>query len=142
MSMFRLSTTLYGHDQDVKTLAALNEDAIVSGSRDSTVRIWNRAGKSKDFGSSIISFKSDKFVNALAVYRHAGEVLIASAGNDNMINLTAPGAVFMDEQNEDDQYCLIGHTANVCTLDTFEGFILSGSWDINEKVWPKQRADL
>lgn len=136
--MFRLSTTLYGHDQDVKTLAALNEDAIVSGSRDSTVRIWNRAGKSKDFGSSIISFKSDKFVNALAVYRHAGEVLIASAGNDNMINLTAPGAVFMDEQNEDDQYCLIGHTANVCTLDTFEGFILSGSWDSTAKVWTKQ----
>lgn len=135
--MFRLSTTLYGHDQDVKTLAALNDDSIVSGSRDSTVRIWNRVGKSKEFGSSIINFKSEKFVNALAIYRNEGEVLIASAGNDNIINLTSPGAIFTDQQNEDDQYCLIGHTANICTLDTFGEFILSGSWDSTAKVWNK-----
>lgn len=136
--MFRLSTTLYGHDDDVKALAAFNGDIIVSGSRDSTVRLWNRIDKTKDFASSIINFKSSKFINALSIYKNNDEIFIVSSGNDNMINLTSPASIFTDLGNSNNEkYCLIGHTANVCTLDTYQEFILSGSWDSTAKVWNK-----
>lgn len=137
--MFKLSTTLHGHDDDVKALSSINDDLIVSGSRDSTVRLWNRIDNSKDFGSSIINFKSTKFINALSIYDYNNQILIVSSGNDNMINLTSPASIFTgnDNNNSDEEYCLVGHTANVCTLDTFEDLILSGSWDSTAKVWNK-----
>lgn len=138
--MYRLSTTLRGHDDDVKTLAALGTGvggAIVSGSRDSTVRIWHRSSaEGKDFDSSVINFKANAFINSLAIYDYAGEVLIASAGNENIINLTSPKAVFTDASGSD-EFCLLGHTANICTLDTYENYIISGSWDCTAKVWDK-----
>lgn len=140
--MYRLSTTLYGHDDDVKAVASVNDELLVSGSRDTTVRVWNRLDKTKDFSSSIINFKSSKFINALAIYRYNDDVLIVSAGNDNMINLTSPAAVATDfggnnDTDNFDQYCLVGHTANICTLDTYDQFIMSGSWDSTAKVWNK-----
>lgn len=140
--MYTLSTTLRGHDDDVKTLAVIDENTIVSGSRDSTVRIWHRSQSalSKDFNSSIINFKSTRFINALAIYDSGNDRLIASAGNENIINLTSPSSVFTDA--DVDQYCLIGHTANICTLDTLDNLIISGSWDCSAKVWDKTTGDI
>lgn len=134
--MYKLSSTLYGHDDDVKALSNLGEDTIISGSRDSTVRIWNRLDKenTKDFSSSIINLKTEGFVNSLAIYNYQSELLIVSGGNDNMVHLTSPNSVFTDSE----EYCFIGHTANICTLDTYENLVLSGSWDCTAKVWSKE----
>lgn len=131
--MFQLSTTLYGHDDDIKALASFGNETIVSGSRDSTVRLWKRQLANK-FDSSIINFKSSNFVNALAIIEEEG--LIVSSGSDNLINVTGISSDFINEQ--DPKYCLVGHEGNVCSLDTFEDLIISGSWDGTAKVWNLQ----
>jgi phospholipase A-2-activating protein len=139
--MYKLSTTLHGHEDDVKTLVALDDNTIVSGSRDSTVRVWHRSNfNSKDFSTSVINYKAHKFINALAIYDSGNQKLIASAGNDNLINLTSPNAVFTDVNV--DEYCLVGHTANICTLDTLDNLIISGSWDCTAKVWDKNTGEV
>lgn len=135
--MYRLSTSLVGHDDDVKTLAVVDNNCIVSGSRDSTVRIWNRSGnESKDFDSSIINHKSEKFINSLAIYKNSelsNGPLIASAGNDNIITLTDINSNFLDADKT--EYYLVDHRANVCSLDVLNDLIISGSWDSTAKVW-------
>lgn len=140
--MFKLSTTLYGHDDDVKSLTFLDNNSIVSGSRDSTVRIWNRVDNgSKDFNSSIINYKSNRFVNSLAICRSSSRTLIASAGNENIIHLTGPDAIFTGI-NENNTFSLLGHTANVCCLDTHQNLLLSSSWDCTAKVWNIENGEL
>lgn len=142
--MYRLSTTLIGHEDDVKSLAFLDDDSIVSASRDSTVRIWNRINhNSKDFDQSIINFKSSKFVNSLAIYRYNNENLIVSAGSDNIISLTSPDAIYPNfNDNDNEEFCLIGHTSNICSLDTLHNLIISGSWDSTAKVWDKNTGEI
>lgn len=127
-----MSTTLYGHDDDVKALACLGNASVISGSRDTTVRVWNRTGgaESNKFDSSIINYKSTKFINCLAVMDNG---LIVSGGNDNLINITASDSDFT--KDSDPLYCLVGHEANVCSLDTLDDMIISGSWDGTAKVW-------
>ncbi|VEU23196.1 DEKNAAC104315 [Brettanomyces naardenensis] len=132
---FRLSATLSGHEDDVKCLIAPSDDIIVSGSRDSTIRIWYRSSpESAAFNSSTINHKSSKFVNSLAYFDDGVEQLIVSGGNDNLINMTTLGSTI--DVNEP-QYCFVGHTANVCALDSRDSQVLSGSWDATAKVWSK-----
>lgn len=131
--MYQLSSTLRGHDDDVKDLACFDNDVIVSVARDSTVRVWRRQ-TATSFDSSIINFKSNKFINALGVLPDLG--LIVSAGNDNLISITDSASDFLMEK--DPKYCLVGHTDNVCSIDTMDDLIISGSWDGTAKVWNLQ----
>ena len=39
---FTLSATLAGHEQDVRAVASLSDGAVLTSSRDSTVRVWRR----------------------------------------------------------------------------------------------------
>lgn len=142
-NMYKLSATLRGHDDDVRSLTALKDGSIVSGSRDSTVRIWckNASGR---FDTSIINFKSEGFVNSLETFtdHSTGEELIVSAGNDNLINLTNPQLYFDGNTNTANEYCFIGHEANICSLDVSGNFILSASWDCTAKVWNKDTGEV
>lgn len=141
--MYRLSATLRGHDDDVRSLTSLGNDVIVSGSRDSTVRVWKK-NDYNTFDSSIINFKSDGFVNTLAVHTDSvtGEKLIVSAGNDKLINLTNPAKFFDGDVNTAGELCLVGHKANICDLDINDDLILSSSWDCTSKVWSKVTGDV
>lgn len=141
--MYRLSSALKGHDDDVRSLTALSNGAIVSGSRDSTVRIWNKNNSNK-YDTSIINYKSESFVNTLAICKSTAtnEELIVSAGNDNLINLTNPNLYFDGTTNTANEYCLIGHEANVCNLDVNENLILSSSWDCTAKVWNMDNGEI
>ena len=48
---YRLSAVLAGHEEDVRALAVLG-DAVVTGSRDRTVRLWKPAGADADPAAS------------------------------------------------------------------------------------------
>ncbi|QPG77139.1 hypothetical protein FOA43_004543 [Brettanomyces nanus] len=133
MTAFQLSATLSGHEDDVKCLIAPTDDFLVSGSRDSTIRVWYRSSlKSREFNASIINHKTSSFVNSLAYYDDGKEQLIVSGGSDNLINMTSLAATV--DVNEP-QYCFVGHAANICTLDALGDLILSGSWDSTAKAW-------
>ncbi|TID31021.1 hypothetical protein CANINC_000382 [Pichia inconspicua] len=141
--MFKLSATLRGHDDDVRSVTALQDGSIVTGSRDSTVRIW-RKDASEKFDTSVINFKSDGFVNTLATFtdENTGGELIVCAGNDKLINLTNPQLYFDGNINTANEYCLIGHEANICSLDVNGKFILSASWDCTARVWNKDTGEV
>ncbi|GMF83045.1 unnamed protein product [[Candida] boidinii] len=44
-SSFKLSSTLEGHEDDVRCVVSPYNDMIVSGSRDCTVRVWRKLTK-------------------------------------------------------------------------------------------------
>lgn len=136
MSRFELCATLSGHEDDVRCVASLSNDEIVSGSRDSTVKIWRNDSEKKqpNFDDCVLNFKADRFINCLAIYDDGQERLIASGGNDNLINLTSPHSTIDDG---DAKYCLVGHTANISSLQCKGRYILSTSWDGTAKVWTK-----
>lgn len=136
MSRFELSTTLSGHEDDVRCVASLSNNEIVSGSRDSTVKIWRNDPKQRtpNFDDCVMNFKAERFINCLAIYDDGQQRLIASGGNDNLINLTSPYST-INEGNT--SYCLVGHTANVSSLQCKDRYILSTSWDGTAKVWTK-----
>ncbi|ODV85723.1 hypothetical protein CANARDRAFT_197390 [[Candida] arabinofermentans NRRL YB-2248] len=136
-SYYRLSATLKGHEDDVKTLISPNSDLIISGSRDTTVRSWFRKDYSnKDWQDSIINYKSSKFINSLSFYNDDSNQFIISSGNDCLINLIDLNSNININNNEP-EYCLIGHESNVCCLDSFQDLIMSSSWDSTCKIWNK-----
>lgn len=126
MSQFRLSAELTGHEDDVKALVAPFNDTIVSASRDSTVRVW---ALNSGVWNSTVNFTSNGFVNSLAFDKV--NTLVVSGGQDGLINVTdlySSGSI-------DAKYVLIGHSANVCCLDTSDHEYISGSWDSTAKIW-------
>lgn len=138
---FKLSATLSGHEQDVRGVAAPSDSVIVSGLRDSTVRIWTPIGASGWSGSSVteplIAFHSptNSFINSIAYVESSTEPLIAAGGQDAMIYLF--DVALSDRKPGDDvgKYQLIGHEGNVCSLSAKDNQIISGSWDTTAKVW-------
>ncbi|CDK27120.1 unnamed protein product [Kuraishia capsulata CBS 1993] len=126
MGLYRLSASLEAHEQDVRALVSPDENTIVSASRDATIRVWRRG---EDGGwSHTINYQSTGFINSLSFDQSAG--LIVSGGADKLIVLTDPDLVLGEPKGT-----LIGHSANVCSLDYAYDLIISGSWDKTAIVW-------
>ncbi|KAF3903677.1 hypothetical protein AA313_de0207767 [Arthrobotrys entomopaga] len=80
-----------------------------------------------------INSNAQGFVNCLAYMKPDTEYpegLIISAGQESLIDVRPPGYL-----GPDAAYLLIGHSANVCSLDVNNGVIISGSWDKTAIVW-------
>ncbi|KAG7666091.1 DOA1 [[Candida] subhashii] len=129
---YKLSSTLSGHEQDVRDLSITAENQIISVSRDSTTRIWQHINHSNSDSTIIFHSPTSSFINSVA-YIHEGtaEPLIASGGQDAMIYLND---VYHGKDTEG-KYQLIGHEGNVCALDYSQGELISSSWDSTAKVW-------
>lgn len=137
MGDYKLSATLRGHDDDVRSVAFPSPASIVSASRDSTVRLWKLESPSPPtYDSTIIKTHGKEFVNSLAIVPPSSqypEGLIASGGKDQIIDVRQPGKSIEDNADA----LLIGHGNNVSALDvSLDGkFIVSGSWDMEARVW-------
>lgn len=129
---FKLSSSLSGHELDIKAVRGPSEDLIISASRDKTVRSWFRTG-ANSFNESKFYLGHTSFVNSLVFFKPTTEYakgLIISGSSDKIIN------VFDLDDVQDPIYSLIGHSDNVCALDiTPSGHIVSGSWDKTAKIW-------
>ncbi|KAF0360437.1 phospholipase A-2-activating protein [Gigaspora margarita] len=132
LALFQLSTTLVGHESDVKAVCCSGENSVVSSSRDKTARLWSRTGKNT-FIENKIFLGHNNFVNSVKYLPPTSEHssgLVISGSSDKTIN------VFDVENAQEPAYSLIGHSDNVCALDvTPSGFIVSGSWDKTAKIW-------
>ncbi|KAL2918869.1 WD repeat protein Lub1 [Polyrhizophydium stewartii] len=131
---FQLSCVLHGHSQDVRALAAIDADTIVSASRDRTVIVWQRlASGSPKFVQKAAFSGHSHFVNSVAVARPSSQFqngLVYSGGSDKIIYGFEPS------NTEEAVFTLTGHTDNVCALNVGEsGDLISGSWDKTAKVW-------
>ncbi|SCU97670.1 LANO_0E16622g1_1 [Lachancea nothofagi CBS 11611] len=127
---FRLSAVLSGHVQDVKGVVAIDDERVASCSRDGTVRIWKKGYE--NLWQDNIAYQSDKFVNSLC-YDVYSELLFCG-GQDSLVNSISPS---FDHLNTESTFVLVGHASNVCTLNSSQGYILSGSWDSTARVWFK-----
>lgn len=61
----------------------------------------------------------------MQVAEGVGKGYVVTGGQDAIVNIFSLASL-----REDPNFSLLGHTANVCTLDTTpDGTIISGSWD-------------
>ncbi|PPQ99219.1 hypothetical protein CVT24_009238 [Panaeolus cyanescens] len=131
---YKLSATLQSHTSDVRALSTPTNDLILSASRDTTAIAWQRSNASTAFTAETVIRAGSRYVNAVAYIApnpDAPKGYAVTGGQEAVIN------VFNLAQPKDDpDFSLIGHTDNVCTLDTTPGgTIISGSWDRTAKVW-------
>lgn len=137
MGEFKLSATLRGHEDDVRSVAFPSPASIVSASRDSTVRLWKQESSTPPtYDSTILKTHGKEFVNSLAIVPPSSafpEGLIVSGGKDQIIDVRQPGKSIEDNADA----LLIGHGNNVCALDVSQDgkYIVSGSWDMDARVW-------
>ncbi|KAI8968864.1 phospholipase A-2-activating protein [Mycotypha africana] len=129
---YKLESTLKNHDQDVKAVLAINDNLIVSASRDKTVRSWSRVN-ANTFVQDKIYLGHEHFVNALTFIQPQEaypQGLIVSSGSDKLIH------VYALNRPDKPMYTLVGHAGNVVALATTpSGYLVSGSWDKKAIVW-------
>lgn len=136
MGDFKLSATLRGHEDDVRSVVFPSPAAVVSASRDFTVRTWALQQSNPPVWDSTIKTHGKEFVNSLAIVPPSSaypEGLIVSGGKDQIIDVRQPSKTL----DQDADALLIGHGNNVCALDASQDgkYIVSGSWDMEARVW-------
>ncbi|KAJ3183566.1 hypothetical protein HDU85_001995 [Gaertneriomyces sp. JEL0708] len=129
---FQLSANLLSHSQDVKATAAISDDFLVTGSRDTSVICWRRIARNA-FEPHGTFNEHSHFVNSMACIPASQDHpngLVVSGSSDKTIQ------VFDPSHPEKALYTLLGHESNVCALAVAPNCdILSGSWDYTAKVW-------
>lgn len=136
--MYRLRSTLTGHELDVRGVTSISDNVIVSGSRDGTARLWDLQYKLETTGANEICFLSPtgSFVNAVEyVPIDASGPLVAIGGKDAVIYLSDIHDSFAKPGDDFGKYQLVGHQGNICSLNYKDGVLISSSWDCTAKVW-------
>ncbi|EON98204.1 putative ubiquitin homeostasis protein lub1 protein [Phaeoacremonium minimum UCRPA7] len=136
MPDFKLSAQLSGHDSDVRAVAFPSPDAVISASRDNTVRVWRKTTPKPPAFEPSITTQGQEFINSLAFLGPSSEYpdgLIISGGKDTIIEVKKATATPSDNAER----LLIGHGHNVCALDVSPKgtYIVSGGWDSQAIVW-------
>ncbi|MBW0494854.1 hypothetical protein O181_034569 [Austropuccinia psidii MF-1] len=137
---FRLSATLLGHSQDVKSVKFVHDHQIFSCSRDTTARAWKKAdGKPGWLEETLYQNSNPGFLNAVHSIVIDSKEYIVIAGQDALIQIWPASPE--PNQPYQPQFVLAGHTSNVCCLDVYrrsssdQFTIYSGSWDSTAIIW-------
>jgi len=128
MGAYELSAELFGHESDVRCCGVVDSGRVVTGSRDSSIILWERnKDNGRDFGPAKRFEGHEHFVNAVTV---VNSTLIASGSADKTIRLW----------NIESGKCVLilaEHSAAVCSLKIAEDKmeIISSSWDNTARLW-------
>lgn len=130
----------------VRDVAFAGEHAIVSVSRDATVRYWQRKPETTTFEDTIVHHGSD-FINSCAFLPPSPDHpehprgLILSGGKETIIDVRPPGR----PPESDAERLLIAHQGNVCSLDVSpmpnSRVVMSGSWDASAMIWDVEKGE-
>ncbi|KAF2203661.1 PFU-domain-containing protein [Delitschia confertaspora ATCC 74209] len=136
MGDYKLSASLPGHEDDVRSVAFPHPSFAISASRDATVRLWKLRSENPPTFDYEITTHGTAFVNSLAYVPPSSEYpegLIVSGGHDSIIDVRQPSK----KPDDNADALLLGHGHNVCALDVSEDgkYIFSGSWDQDARIW-------
>jgi len=139
LKSFKDNLYLKGHNKEIRCFTTLIYNdflAIVSGSADGTIKIWN-PNLSED--KLICTLKNESTVWCLLSYKNNDNNLLASSHFDEI-------RIWNPSQTNTPIYTLVGHQLNVVCLssitinDMFT--IISGSYDQTIKLWnPNAKAE-
>ncbi|EMR91178.1 putative polyubiquitin binding protein (doa1 ufd3) protein [Botrytis cinerea BcDW1] len=137
MAEYKLSASLAGHEDDVRAVAFPSAKAVVSASRDGTVRLWKQLSDNPPIFDATISSHATAFVNTVTYLPPSSQFpdgLVISGGKDTVIEVRQPSK----GPEENAEALLIGHSHDICALDVDPAgrFIISGSWDAEARIWP------
>ncbi|KAH0537464.1 hypothetical protein FGG08_005727 [Glutinoglossum americanum] len=136
MGNYKLSSSLEGHEDDVRVVSFPHPKFVLSASRDATVRVWNLLSSPPPTFDGNISSHGHAFINSLTYIPPTTEFpegLIVSGGKDTIIEVRQPTRAPEDNA----EALLLGHSNNVCALDVDPSgkLIVSGGWDGQARVW-------
>ncbi|KAF2085502.1 putative polyubiquitin binding protein [Saccharata proteae CBS 121410] len=136
MGDYKLSASLSGHEDDVRSVAFPDPAVVLSASRDATVRVWKQISANPPAFDCTLASHGTAFVNSVAFVPPSAafpEGLIVSGGKDTIIEVRQPSRAPQDNA----EALLLGHSSNVCALDASDDgrTIVSGSWDQEARVW-------
>ncbi|OCK75034.1 polyubiquitin binding protein-like protein [Lepidopterella palustris CBS 459.81] len=136
MGDYKLSASLEGHEDDVRSVSFPHHSFVVSASRDATVRLWKLLSSTPPTYDSTLTSHGSAFINSLAFVPPSSgypDGLIVSGGQDTIIEVRQPSKAPQDNADA----LLLGHTSNVCALDVSEdgSMIISGGWDYDARIW-------
>ncbi|CZT10438.1 related to phospholipase a-2-activating protein [Rhynchosporium graminicola] len=137
MAEYKISATLAEHEDDVRGVAFPSPKAVLSASRDGTVRLWKHLSANPPLFDGTISSHAGSWMNTVAFLPPSPdfpEGLIIASGKDVVIDVRQPTKA----AEEDAEALLLGHSRDVCALDVDPAgkYIVSGSWDHDARVFP------
>jgi len=137
MAEYKISAILAEHDDDVRGVAFPSSKAVLSASRDGTVRLWKLLSDNPPLYDGTISSHAGSWMNTVAYLKPSADFpdgLIISSGKDVVIDVRQPTKA----AEEDAEALLLGHSRDVCALDIDSSgkYIVSGSWDHDARVFP------
>lgn len=136
--VYKLRSTLSGHELDVRGIAAVSDDVILTGSRDGTARIWDMRYQLDVNTNNELCFLSPtgSFINSVeSVTSNLTGPVAAIGGKDAVIYLSELHDNFTKAGDDFGKFQLVGHQGNVCSLNYEDDVLISGSWDCTAKVW-------
>lgn len=130
---FKLSAVLHGHSLDVRSVTVTSKNAIISGSRDKTAKLW-LPNEINTAYNALTTYKDQKNFVASVLYLEPTDEfpsgLVITGGNDHLILLYQMHEPFTS-------FILKEHTNTVCSLSKGleANSFLSSSWDCTAKLW-------
>jgi len=154
---FVLSANFSAHESDVRCLTSLPDGRLISGSRDTTIKVWHyqphssttttttshSSGQQEDqsqFWSVQSTLRSHQsYVSSLtAVQINSDTYMLFSGGHDKQI-LGWELSQMLEQEIVDPQITHLGHTNPISCLASasFHStyLLVSGSWDNTIRVW-------
>ncbi|TIB97196.1 WD-40 repeat-containing protein [Wallemia mellicola] len=129
---YKLSRELIGHTQDVKCVHFINSNTLLSGARDNSAILWRNVDNNWAVAARVHTH--DNYVNSVGYL--ADNDLVATGSQDKLVNLHQIDSNGLDVMVDAPAYTLLGHSGNVCSIDTSsDGLIATGSWDTTARIW-------
>lgn len=115
--MYKIKSKQNITKKDLKAIST-NKETIALAGRNEEIIILGKTTLKPNLG----------FINSLKIHKYENETYIIAGSQKGTIaiykGLDNPNVIFLD-----------GHTQNVCSLDVYMNYLISGSWDMSVRVW-------
>ncbi|TBU08173.1 ubiquitin-binding protein [Hamiltosporidium magnivora] len=120
--MYKIEEVRKIHNSDIKDVSVL-DDYIATSSRDGSVKVTNI-----NFSLNIERFPNCGYVNSLKLFKDSILSLFCGCQNGALV-------FYEDILNNENPIFFLGHNQNICSVDVYNKYVISSSWDCSVKIW-------